>query len=52
MKDSITNRRVAEAAALRGFFQDQWEHLRQLASDWRDKRARVGEEVQKNHQCG
>lgn len=47
MKDPVINRRVAEAAALRGFFQDQWEHLRLLASDWRGQRARVGEQAQR-----
>ena len=47
MKEPVINRRVAEAAALRGFFQDQCEHLRQLASDWKDKRARVEEEAQR-----
>jgi len=47
MNDPVANRRVAEATALRGFFHDQWEHLRQLASDWRDKRARDQEEAQR-----
>ena len=47
MNGPVVNKRVAEAIALRGFFQDQWEHLQRLTSDWQNKKAREQEEAQR-----
>jgi len=47
MNGPVVNKRVAEATALRGFFQDQWEHLQRLTSDWQNKKAREQEEAQR-----
>ncbi|MCP3871055.1 MAG: hypothetical protein GY703_23745 [Gammaproteobacteria bacterium] len=38
MSQPVQNRRVAEAVALRGFFQEQWQQLQQLLIDWQQLR--------------
>ena len=45
MNKPVTNRRVSEATALRGFFQEQWDHLQQLVAEWQEKKARDQEEA-------